>query len=109
MPDYNKLEASLAKQIGAKLVKNSGRGQFSFGDMLLGDFMVDAKFAKKSFGLSESSWGKVCTDAAKAKLEPALIVVLGEEDVPKTRVALVSMDILLDYVRLRELEEAGEL
>lgn len=107
--DFNKEEAALAKQIDAKLVRNSGRGQFSHGDMLRGDFMIDAKFTETYFGISKGSWGKVCTDAQKARLDPALIVIIGEEKQPKTRLAVVTLDAFLDYIRLRELEDAGDL
>ena len=107
--DFNKEEAALAKKIGAKVVRNSGRGQFSHGDMQLGDFLIDAKFTETYFGLSHGSWAKVCTDASKARRDPALFVVMGEEKQIKTTVVVVEQSIFLDYIRLRELEEAGEL
>jgi hypothetical protein len=57
--------------------KNSGRG-WQKGDAILGPFIVDVKEYKKTFGLSRDMWGKISTDAAKHRKEPALMVCLGE-------------------------------
>lgn len=101
-------EASEARRIGAKLTKNSGRGQYQKGDAILDIFTLDFKESRRTFGLSQSVWQKVCTDAMKNGItEPALIVILG--DAIKTRLAVVSLDILEDYVRLRQKEEHGNI
>lgn len=107
MPDYNLEEAKEARRDGAKLHKNSGRGQFSAGDATLAPFMVDYKFAEKSFTLNEAVWAKVCTDASKHRdLSPALKVIIGESS--KTRLWIVEDHIIKDYLRLLETYEPVE-
>jgi hypothetical protein len=58
-------EESIARKIGAQLIKNSGRN-FRKGDMRLHlgdyDFLVDAKEGA-GLNLNEKVWAKVCTDA----------------------------------------------
>lgn len=69
-------EQKIAKLIGAKLVKNSGRGMYK-GDMLWKDFVVDTKEGK-SFTLNEETWAKICSDARShgISMEPMLLRVL---------------------------------
>ena len=61
MEDRYMSEASIAKKIGAILVKNSGRG-LRKGDMTWEDFVIDAKEGK-SFAFNERAWAKICDDA----------------------------------------------
>ena len=69
-------EESVAKDIGAKLIKNSGRGRKK-GDMQWKDFVIDVKEGK-SFALTEASWAKMCTDTYKngIQYEPMILRVL---------------------------------
>lgn len=66
------------KKMGGKAQKNSGRGQYMKGDATLGPFVVDVKESVSHFGLDRKTWVKVCTDAAKHRAEPALMVALGQ-------------------------------
>jgi hypothetical protein len=73
-----KSELAEIKKMGGKPQKNSGRGLYQKGDAVLSPFIVDVKEYKTSFGLSRNVWGKACSDAAKHRKEPALMVCLGE-------------------------------
>ena len=89
--DYNKLERSEALKIGAKIHKNSGRGSIK-ADASNDQFVIDFKFADKSFTINEGVWGKICTDAMrvdKAK-SPLLYLVIGG----KIRLAVLEYAIL---------------
>ena len=72
-----KSELSEIKKMGGKAQKNSGRTLYAKGDAILSDFIVDVKEFAKSFSLSRNVWGKISTDAAKHRKEPALMVCLG--------------------------------
>ena len=103
MTDYNKLEKAEAKRMGAKTTKNSGRGMLK-GDGIWRDFVVDWKFAVKSFALNQKVWAKVVTDALKRDKHksPALIIVLGEGR-EKVRLAILELSVLEDILdRLEE-------
>lgn len=101
-------ENSEAKRDGARLTKNSGRGQYQKGDALLDIFTVDYKEYGKSFSLSRGVWAKVSSDAMRNRMsEPALKVVLGEGN-DKIRLWVVAEHIMEDYIRLRKLEEDSE-
>lgn len=95
--DYNKREAAEAKRIGAKIHKNSGRGMVK-GDMSNDDFVIDAKFAKKTFTISRDVWGKICTDALRqdSGKSPMLLLIVGE---PPIRLAVVEYDVLEDLMK----------
>ncbi len=56
-------EEKVAKAIGAKLVKNSGRGT-NKGDFILGRVVFDLKEVSRSFQLTRSVWDKISNDAA---------------------------------------------
>ena len=92
--DYNKREKAEAKRMGAKLTKNSGRGKKK-GDGTWRNFLVDWKFAKKSFALNKDVWSKVVTDTLKSDREknPALIIVLGEGN-QSVRLAIIEQEVL---------------
>ena len=92
--DFNRRERSEAKRMGAKTTKNSGRGMVK-GDGRWRNFLVDWKFAKKSFTLNKDVWSKVVTDTLKSDREknPALIIVLGEgNDI--VRLAIIEQEVL---------------
>lgn len=56
-------EKDIAQEIGAKLIKNSGRGHTK-GDMVWRDYyIVDAKEGA-SLNLNASVWRKICSDAS---------------------------------------------
>lgn len=98
-------EQSEAKRDGAKLTKNSGRGQYQKGDAFLDIFTVDYKEYAKSFSISQDVWAKICSDAFRnSQSEPALKIILGEGN-QKTRLWIVAEHIIADYIRLRQLEE----
>lgn len=83
-------EESEAKRDGATLQPNSGRGKHKKGDATLGPFLIDYKEYAKSFGVSISVWAKLSKDAIlKGKKQPALKLVLGENDGRKTRVWVI--------------------
>lgn len=83
-------EQSEAKRDGAKLQKNSGRGQFQKGDATLDGWCIDYKEYPKGISVNTDIWGKICTDAFKAgNLEPALKIVLGSGQ-QKTRLFVIS-------------------
>ena len=72
----------------------SGRGMKK-GDGTWRRFIVDWKFARKSFTLNKDVWAKVVTDTLKSDREknPALIIVLGEgQDI--VRLAIIEQEIL---------------
>ena len=58
-------EKQIAQNIGARGIKNSGRGMFK-GDMKwtgkFHKFIVDSKEGK-SFVLNEKTWAKICSDS----------------------------------------------
>lgn len=58
----NQSEKKFAKSIGAKAIKNSGRG-IEKSDMKKGKYIIDLKEVKKSFQLNERVWQKVVADA----------------------------------------------
>lgn len=80
--------------MGAKLNKNSGRGMRK-GDGTWRNFLVDWKFANKSFTLNKDVWSKVVTDTLKSDREknPALIIVLGEGN-QTVRLAIIEQEVL---------------
>jgi hypothetical protein len=95
-------ERSEAKRDGAKLQKNSGRGQYQKGDARWKNYVVDYKEYGKSISINKEMWGKVCTDTFKVsrELHPALKLILGDSS--KIRLAVIEWD------RLEELEECWE-
>ena len=94
--DYNKMERAESKRIGAKVQKNSGRGQIQKGDAVLPEFVIDYKFAEKSFTLNEKVWSKLCTDTMRVDVEksPLLYVVLNGN----TRLAVIEYAVLEDLI-----------
>lgn len=97
-PDYLKKEQALLKSIGAKVHKNSGRGKYQKGDGSNDDFVIDAKFANKTFTISRDVWGKICTDALRqdSSKSPMLLLIVGE---PPIRLAVVEYDVLEDLMK----------
>lgn len=73
-----------AKRDGATLHRNSGRGVIEKGDARLGPFCIDYKEYTESFGVSRSVWSKTTRDALHMRLQPALKLVLGEQDPDKS-------------------------
>jgi outer membrane phospholipase A len=97
MVSSNKIEQSEAKRMGARPHKNSGRGKMEKGDATWGNFTVDYKHVGKSFTLNKNVWSKAVTDAVKNGNDPALIIVIGEDN-QKIRLAIVEMSILEQLV-----------
>ena len=78
-----------AARDGAKLHRNSGRGVIEKGDASLGPFCIDYKEYSKSFGVSIGVWAKCAKDALRMRKQPALKLVLGDEDGNKTRLWVI--------------------
>lgn len=78
------------KRLGAKAVKNSGRGVMK-ADAVWHRFTVDIKEYKESFSLSRKVWAKVCMDAITHRgTDPMLLIVLGGQ----TRLAVIELAVL---------------
>ena len=94
----NKTEAAELRRIGAKVHKNSGRGQKK-GDGSTDDLVVDVKEYGKSFSISIDAWAKICTDALKVdkSKSPALCLVIGE-GTKRIRLGVVEWSILEDLI-----------
>lgn len=88
-------ERAELKRIGAKVHKNSGRGQFVKADGNTELFIIDVKESIKTFGISVEVWSKICTDAIKTDKtkSPMLYLVLGEEP-RRVRLAVIEYEIL---------------
>ena len=100
-------EKAEIKRDGATGTKNSGRGQIQKGDALLDIFTVDYKEYPKGFTVNENNWAKICMDALRNNRSvPLLKVILGSGN-NRTRLGIVSWDIIEDYIRLRKAEEDG--
>lgn len=89
-------------RLGAKPTRNSGRGQFNKGDgiIYLADdplLTVDVKEYAKSYGVSQTTWAKISTDARQNRSEPMLFLALGEEE-PKSRVVVISEGMFLELL-----------
>ena len=83
-----------AARDGARLHKNSGRGDIEKGDASLGVFCIDYKEYAKSFGVSISVWAKCTKDALRMRKKPALKLVLGTGPSElKTRVWVIGDDM----------------
>ena len=93
--DYNKLERHEAKKIGAVSHKNSGRGKYQKGDASLDRYVIDFKFASKTFTLNEDIWAKVVTDCLRTDntKNPMIMLVLGSGG-RKTRLAVIEWEVL---------------
>jgi hypothetical protein len=85
-------ERSEIKRLGAKAIKNSGRG-ITKGDATFKNFTVDFKEYPKGFTVNQNNWAKATTDALKNGNDPAIIVVLGEGN-NKTRLAIIELSLL---------------
>ena len=94
-------ERSEVKRDGAKAQKNSGRGKYQKGDATWNDFVVDYKEYEKSISITQSMWGKICTDTFKVgrHLFPVLKIILGKDN-SKTRLAVIEWSLF------EEMEEA---
>ena len=93
------------KRDGAKATKNSGRGQYQKGDALLDIFTIDYKEYPKGYSVNQDNWAKICKDALRNnRSEPLLKIVLGSGNT-RTRLGVVSWEIIEDYIRLRKQEE----
>ena len=86
-------EKNESKRIGATQHKNSGRNTKK-GDATWHNFCVDFKEVGKSFTINKEVWAKACTDALKSNADPAIIIVLGQDGEPKTRLAVIELALL---------------
>jgi len=85
-------ERSEIKRLGAKAIKNSGRG-ITKGDAKWEGFTVDFKEYPKGFTVNQDNWAKAVTDALRNGNDPAIVVVLGETN-RKTRLAIIELELL---------------
>ena len=85
-------ERGESKRIGAKQIKNSGRG-IKKGDATWHNFVVDFKEYPKGITVNQKIWAKAVTDAMKSNADPALVLVLGEGN-QKTRLAVIELSLL---------------
>lgn len=94
------------KRTGSKAQKNSGRGKHAKGDAIMEPFCYDIKEYDKSFSVSTTNWGKVCTDAFRSgNREPALQLVLGDNG--KTVRLWVISDEMMMQMREAWIEKYG--
>ena len=94
----NKSEASELKRMGAKVHKNSGRGQVK-GDGSLDEFIVDVKEYSKSFTISIDNWAKICTDTMKVDKSKSPMLQLVLRDGTRTiRLSVVEWSIQEDLI-----------
>ena len=91
-------ERGEAEKDGAKLQKNSGRGQIQKGDARLFPFVIDYKEYPNGFRITPDVWAKICGDAWRSDGEPVLKVVMGEDN-QKVRVAVVAEDMFEEMRR----------
>lgn len=95
-------EKNEARRDGAKLQRNSGRGDFAKGDAKWRGFLVDYKEYPKGFRLDLDAWAKVCTDTYRVdhSLMPLLKVILGEgrDKVRLNVIAHDDLEALLDII-----------
>lgn len=100
-------ERGEARRDGAKLQKNSGRGQFSKGDATWKMFLIDYKEYSKSFSVTLKEWAKVCRDAARTGLDsyPLIKVVLGPDE-KKIRLGVLEWSMLEELVDKAERYDA---
>jgi len=96
-------ERGEAKRDGAKLQKNSGRGQYQKGDATWRSFVVDYKEYEKSISITKEIWAKVCTDTFKVSREkfPVLKLILGRDN-EKTRLAVIEWALLEELIECWE-------
>lgn len=94
----NKTEASELKRMGAKVHKNSGRGQVK-GDGNTDEFIIDVKEYNKSYTISVDSWAKICTDTLKVdkSKSPMLQLVLTDGN-KKIRLSVIEWPILEELI-----------
>lgn len=94
-------ERGESKRIGAKQIKNSGRG-IKKGDATWHNFVVDFKEYPKGITVNQKIWAKAVTDAMKSNADPAIVLVLGEGN-QKTRLAVIELSLLEQMIE--ELEK----
>lgn len=94
--DYgtNQSEQRIAKSVGAKSHKNSGRGTVK-GDATWHQFVLDIKEAPKSFTINKTVWRKICYDAMRHKdKSPALMIIMDGG----VRLAVIEWEVLEELV-----------
>lgn len=92
-------EKAEAKRIGAKLVKNSGRGM-NKADMTIGKFIIDLKEVGKEFVVNKQVWRKICSDAATYGYESVPVLMIKFE--AGQRLAVLDFDDLESLINESE-------
>jgi hypothetical protein len=88
-----------AARDGARVHRNSGRGDIEKGDANFKDLLcVDYKEYTESFSVSRKVWAKATKDALRMRMKPALKLVLGsEQDPSKTRLWVIGDDMFHEF------------
>lgn len=88
-------ERGEAKRDGARLQKNSGRGQYQKGDATWRGCVVDYKEYPKGIRITPDMWAKICSDQIKVDRDanPVLKVVM-EAGKRKVRLAVIEWELL---------------
>lgn len=102
-----KSEKAELKIAGAKPQRNSGRNPWEKGDGVLPPFIIDIKEAKSSFTFNKKVWAKICADAIKHGMEPALMIAIGENR--ETVRTWIIGDVMFKQMLSSWLKEYGEL
>lgn len=101
----DKTERNELARLGATPVKNSGRGQHDKGDGIIYQsdnepwITVDVKEYAKGYRLTPENWTKINTDAKANRTDPALMIVLGENE-PKTRIVAISEHLFKELMEV---------
>lgn len=99
-----------SKRDGATLHRNSGRGVTEKGDAHLYPFCIDYKEYTESFGVSRTVWAKVTKDSLRMRMQPALKLVLGDKNDPRSQPLRLWVidDEMMHEMREAWLEKYGE-
>lgn len=95
----NQTEKYILESIGAKPIKNSGRG-LKKGDGILEKgnikFTVDVKEGK-SFSLNPFTWSKHVSDAIRNHSEPMILAALSDGNV-NTKLVIIELDTFMELI-----------
>lgn len=94
-PGISMSERGEASRDGARLQKNSGRGEYQKGDATWKGFVVDYKEYPKGIRITPDMWAKICSDQIKVDREahPVLKVIM-QAGGRKVRLAVIEWEVL---------------
>jgi len=93
--DINRLEKKEAKEDGAQVVPNSGRGNAK-GDARYPKYLIDYKFPAKTFTLSLQAWKKHAKDSWQENMRDPLIIIKFDDG---TKLAVIEWELIADVIR----------